>query len=488
MQPTNAAELHPLQAIEGPDQRVDFLAGLVATACICVSLYHFLLTFLPYVEGYGPADEVEHYRSEYWAQQIVGQFFLTPIWLGAFFTTSARFLAARYLREGHLYDIARKTLLRVPRILTPIAIIASLQYFFIEMGFTYHLEWLPSVTWSSWPYVVPFPNFGDFITQLLELAFLPLNAAPQIVLHYCVGVLWTIPVQLQNSYLVLLGATMVRDIKKPWKRMAFYLFCIVNHWYAFSWGSLFWLGLLLADLEVTYKYSKWVQARWYVHYPLLTTLFLLGSACTSTYYLQDHLGIPIFNGEAGILPDQETGLPRSQTPRAGIPTYYEPRLIFLVFAGCVQMTVELSSWIRRFLSLKVLAKWVFPHIMTIYLVHGFVFWTLGAWLCITLTTEGLPYWATIFVVWIVCYATIFLAAMVLTPLTTLSTIGVSRNVWRWATEEAVPKRATLVPFTKDLLLDTSRICARDVENRQATANRSDAGSRNGQVMVQAKEE
>jgi len=50
------------------------------------------------------------------------------------------------------------------------------------------------------------------------------NAAPQITFNYCTGVLWTIPGQLQGSWLVLLGVIVIREIKTPWKRFGYYIF------------------------------------------------------------------------------------------------------------------------------------------------------------------------------------------------------------------------------------------------------------------------
>ncbi|KAJ9646315.1 hypothetical protein H2199_002364 [Coniosporium tulheliwenetii] len=448
-EPALLSDPAPTNQISAPKKRIDYLAGLVALSCICVTFVHFVLTFIPYVVGLGGS---RHYKSEYWARWTAGPYILTPIWIGPFFTTSCRFLVTRFLRDGNLSDVANKMLLRAPRMLIPPIIIAMLEYFFIEQGLTNILQWLPSITWSSWPYVQNYPNFGYFLNEILELGYLIPNAAPQIVAHFCVGVLWTIPVQLQFSYTTLIGAVMIRDIKTPWKRFGFYAFCIVNHWYALSWGSCFWLGLLLADLEITYKYTKWVQTRPRVHYPLLTLLWIITIAAPTWFLLNDPVGIPLMAGERGIHPDIETGLPLSQTPRAGYPNYYEPRLNTLIFAGSLQMIVELSTWVQKFLSLKVWI-WVFPHIMTVYLIHGFIFWSLGAWLCVTLAEAGLPYWANMLVVWTCCYATIAIAATLITPMTEPTAMAFCRNIWRWASEQPVPKRPTLAPFPKDLFLN-----------------------------------
>lgn len=44
-------------------------------------------------------------------------------------------------------------------------------------------------------------------------------------------VLWTIPVQLQYSFVVLLATVIVKDVKVPWKRMLLYAFAILCGWY-----------------------------------------------------------------------------------------------------------------------------------------------------------------------------------------------------------------------------------------------------------------
>ncbi|KAJ9655394.1 hypothetical protein H2201_008815 [Coniosporium apollinis] len=453
----------PTNQISAPKKRIDYLAGLVAFSCVCVTFVHFVLTFLPYAVGIGRSG---HYKSEYWARWTAGPYILTPIWIGPFFTTSCRFLITRFLRDGNLSDVANKMLLRAPRMLIPPVIIAMLEYFFIEQGLTNMLQWLPSITWSSWPYVQNYPNFGYFLNEILELGYLIPNAAPRIVAHYCVGVLWTIPVQLQFSYTTLIGAVMIRDIRTPWKRFSFYAFCIVNHWYALSWGSCFWLGLLLADLDITYKSTKWIQTRPRVHYPLLTLLWIVTIAAPTWFLLDDHFGTALLTRERGIHPDVQTGLPLSQTPRAGYPDYFEPRLNTLIFAGSLQMIVELSTWVQKFLSLKVWI-WVFPHIMTVYLIHGFIFWSLGAWLCVTLAEAGLPYWANMLVVWTCCYAAMAVASILITPMTEPTAMAACRNIWRWASEQPVPKRPTLAPFPKDLFLNRagkSAAASGDVES------------------------
>lgn len=211
-------------------QRIDYLSGFLVFSCLGVTLRHFSLTFWPYVtEAFGP---VEHFKADHWLAFVLGPYLLTPLWIGPFFVTSCRFLAARYLRSGSISDIANKILLRGPRMLLPCFIFMLLEYFLLELGLAADLEWLPSISWSTWPYVTPQPNFGVFLNEIVELSYLIPNGAPEVINHYCVGVLWTIPVQHFFSYVTLLAAVMIRDVKKPWKRMLFYTLTIICGWYA----------------------------------------------------------------------------------------------------------------------------------------------------------------------------------------------------------------------------------------------------------------
>jgi hypothetical protein len=431
-----------------PPKRIDYLAGLVAISCIGVTLIHFTLTFIPYAGGLGYG---RHYESELYSRWSATPILLNPIWIGPFFTTSTRFLAQNFLRTGNLADVAKKMLLRAPRMVIPAVVVAALEYFFIELGLTAKLEWLPSITWSTWPWVTNYPNFGWFMNEILELGYLIPNKAPGIVNHYCVGVLWTIPVQLQCSYTTLLGAVMVREIKSHWKRFAFYFWCIVVNWYSMNWGSCFWVGLLIADLNVTYNYVAWLQARPKYLYPTFVLIWVLIIQGPLWTFLEDRGFYTLMTRERNIHPNISTGAPQGEV-ESMYPAYFEPRLNTILFAGAVQMMTELSTSFQWFLSMKV---WIvlFPHTFTIYLIHGFVFWSFGAWLCVTLASmEILPYWAICLVLFVCCYTVIGLAAFCITPFSEGTALALCRNCWRWANEEPVPHRKTLEPFRKDLFL------------------------------------
>lgn len=452
--------------------RVDYLAGLVAFATLLVTAIHFGLTFVPALLI--PGAET-HYASENWGRKIPAVLLLNFAWVGPFFTTSTRFLVVNYLKNGNLGNIAEKAVRRTPRLMIPVAAVALLEYFLIDVGVTKWLEYLPSISWSTWPYVVNYKNFGHYVSEVIEVAYLVPNAAPQIILNYCTGVLWTIPVQLQGSWLVLLGVVVIREIKTPWKRFGYYAFCIINHWYAQSWGSFLWMGLLLADLDVTYKYKPWLHARPVAYWLFLAVSFSFVLSGMAVDLIAQFRTTNFSVLENNLHPDTATGLPLGATPNGGYPPYYIPRLNGLFFAVGLQAMVEVSPLVQRALSCKALIV-IFPHILTIYLIHGLIFWSLGAWICVHLAALGLAYWLNLFIVAISCYAVMGLSLPVLTPV--IETLGgnIALQIWQWATEEPAPRRRTLYPYGKELILDKKKVhdaASQDTEKNAASKDGRD---------------
>ncbi|MCJ1459983.1 hypothetical protein MMC28_010362 [Mycoblastus sanguinarius] len=429
-------------------KRVDYLAGLVAVSSLLVTAIHFNLTF---VFGVINAGAYTHYHSETVARKTIGSFVLNLIWIGPFLMTSTRFLVTSYLKNGELLPIAEKTVGRTPRLLIPVTAIAMLEYFFINAGATKWLEYLPSVSWSSWPFTVGYTSFGNFLSEVLELMYLIPNAAPQITFNYCTGVLWTIPVQLQGSWVTILGVIVIREIKTPWKRFCFYAFCIVNHWYALSWGTYFYLGIMLTDLDVTYKYRTYLYARPFVYYPFLTFCALVGFAGLATDLTTQWTKVNYATYEYAIHPDINSGLPISQAGHATYPQYFVPRLNGIAFAVGFQAVVELSPLVQKLFSFKLLV-FVFPHIFTIYLFHGFIFWSLGSFLCIQLSVHGFAYWLNILIVALACYSTLAISLPLLTPIVETLGKNLTMDIWQYAREAPPPRRPTLHPFPADLFL------------------------------------
>lgn len=465
-----------------PRQRVDYLAGLVAMCAILVTVMHFGLTFVPamVVPGAPP-----HYKSEYWAQQIISPFILNQMWLGVFFTTSVKFLVAGYLKKGNMVDIAKAAVRRTPRLMIPVSAIALLQYFLVDVGATTYLRYIPSITWSTWPYVTRFPSFGHYVSEILELVYLIPNAVPQITFNYCTGVLWTIAVQLQGSWLVLCGAIVVYEIKTPWKRITYYMFCLISHWYALSWGSYLWLGLLLTDLDITYKYKKWLYERPGVYYALITFCWLCVAAGFSANVIPNWTVFNFSTYEHDIHPDPNTGEPMWNTDNAGYPPYYVPRLNGLLFAGGMQAVVELSPAVQWVLSLRFLLV-LFPHIFTIYLMHGLVFWSWGSWLMVFIAERGFSYGINVAVVGVTSYVLLFAMMPIVTPIVEALGKDVTALVWMTATEKPPPRRRTLFPFPDDLFIRREKVDVETAAGSVSTSSGRTSPSEKGKMKEKEK--
>lgn len=429
-----------------PRQRIDYLAGLVALCAILVTIMHFGLTFVPAIVI---PDAPRHHESEYWAQQIVAPFILNQMWLGVFFTTSVRFLVAPYFKKGNMQDVAKAAVRRTPRLMIPVASIAMIEYFLIDVGATRFLRYIPSLTWSTWPYVTRFQTVGHFISEILELIYLVPNAVPQITFNYCTGVLWTIAVQLQGTWLVLCGAIVVYEVQTKWKRIAYYVFCILNHWYAQSWGSYLWLGLLLTDLDITYKYKAYLAKRPQAYYPLITFFWLCVAAGFLANMIPSWLDFNFTTAENNIHPHAASGEPIWNTDNAGYPPYYVPRLNGLLFAGGMQAIVEISPAVQWLLSTKPLLV-LFPHIFSIYLLHGLVFWSWGSWLMIFLADRSFSYGVNVAIVGVSSYVVLFAILPIVTPVVEALGKDITALVWMTAVEKSPPRRRTLFPFPEDL--------------------------------------
>ncbi|KAM0310300.1 hypothetical protein ACHAO8_008250 [Botrytis cinerea] len=447
--PTSAFSTHESASPMETSQRVDHLAGLITIAAINVTVLHFCLTFVPAVIAPGA---FAHYSAEIWINKTIVPFFLNQGALGLFFTTSARFLITPFLHDGDLSSISSKIVSRVFQIMLPVLIFALLEYFLILSGATYYLPFLPSITWSTWPYVIPFPHIGYLLNEVIALAYTIPNAVPLITFNYCTGVLWTIPVIIQGSWTTLLAILLITSIPTPKKRFPFYVFSLLINWYSLSWSSFFWVGILLTDLEVTYHMPRYLHKYPLIYYPLILTLTILALLALSADTFNQWLDYSIIAKETLIHPDPSTGLPATITHNSGYPGYpgyWVPHFNGLIFCTAIQCLASISPLVQSFLSAKHLML-LFPHVFSMYLFHGMIFWSLGSWVCLTLNNI-LPYWAVLIVTAVVCYTVLFLSLPMLSLIAGLFGKGLAGDIKRDSREEPLKGRPTLTPFGRDWL-------------------------------------
>jgi Glycosyl hydrolases family 16 len=437
----------PAAAASAKPPRIDYLAGFISISSLLVTANHFGLTYFSAAIEPGSSP---HYHSEIVARMTFATYFLDPLWIGPFLMISTRFLTSNYIRTGNLNNMAQKIVARPFRLLTPVASIALLEYFFMDAGALDWLQSLPSVTWSDWPFVAIPANPGIYVSEILQLAFLIPNAAPMITNNYCTGVLWTIPVQLQGAWQTLLGLIMIRQIKNPYKRFGFYLFCIIMHRYALSWGSYYYVGTMLADLDITYKYKQWVQPRAWAYWPLLIFLSCVAIAGFSMDLITQHNGVNYAEIEYGWHPDTATGLSILQANADSYPDYFIPRLNAFLSTITMQAVVEICPTLQKVLSVKVL-QWLFPHIFSVYLIHGFIIWSVGSWTMLSMWSMGYPYWLCTLITAITSYGTLFASLPFLTPPIEALGKGFTVRLWQFASTEPVPRKPTTYPFGKELL-------------------------------------
>ncbi|CAF9928126.1 hypothetical protein IMSHALPRED_007393 [Imshaugia aleurites] len=114
-------------------KRIDHLAGLVVVSCLLVTAVNFILTF---ISGDHIPGGFAHYRGEALSRKTTAPFLESPIWIGPFLLTSARFLVTDYLRTGHLQVVAEKATKRSFRLILPIIVMVMLEYFFIDCNAT----------------------------------------------------------------------------------------------------------------------------------------------------------------------------------------------------------------------------------------------------------------------------------------------------------------------------------------------------------------
>lgn len=225
--------------------RIRYLDGLRGLLAVIVFVHHFLYAFYPWLVFGG---DVDTYRSGEWTAARL--FALTPLnivfnpgtAINFFFLLSGYVQTVHYFEKPELYAVQRSILKRYFRLALPTLGVVLLVFAFHRLN------------WIDRKHFPPNPLTWDWIKSML-----PDNLSFWETLRYglldCFNsktqsyqVLWTMPVELYNSWLVLIVLMVTHRVRN---KLPLYLvwflvqFILLEGYYAMS----FTLGLILAHLH-----------------------------------------------------------------------------------------------------------------------------------------------------------------------------------------------------------------------------------------------
>lgn len=422
------------------DRRIDYLDGMRGFACLGVSVAHFILMFY-----HGVADldaRSFHYPGmERWLRFIVGPMYVNAgLLLGIFFLLPARTMCQRYLLRGGLASMADSTIRRLPRLMLPVLGACLANYMMIDIDGYKWVRRLTSRTWSSWAYYQNYDNVLVFVNAYVTLWWAAPPDSPALVTGYATGVLWTIPVIVQGLWTCMLCALVAHEMKRAWKRFTFYAICVFISWYVNTWDMFFMGGLIVADLDSLIDYRTWAERG-------LPLVIVPGSRLKGVYIAwacflgcavqQWLLVIPGAPGgdlnmdEYGYHPNLNTSTQHNSSQADMVYHYQDPRVWSWLWVMSIFVLADLSSTFRIFWRLRIWA-WFGKHSMAFYLCHGIVFWTWGAWLCLTMLKNGAPYWAAALATFLTSYIWLGLFALCFTATFEHWAMLFSKACWRAA--------------------------------------------------------
>ena len=279
-------------------ERINYLNGLRGILAIIVFIHHFFYLFAPDFIFGGSYDQF--LAGKWTASRIIAYSPLNILYnpgaaINFFFLLSGYVQSLHYFKTKDLLFIQRSFLKRYFRLVLPTLFVVMLVFIFHKMNlinkniFPYNnlnAEWIKSM--------LP-DNLGFFAAFKYGVAcFFNGNAA-----YY--QVLWTMPVELYNSLMVLIMMMVTHGLKN---NMTLFLFCLLiqlvllQSFYSVS----FTIGLIISRLEVesqkfrgifSNKTIKWiflVVGLYFSSYPALqATKQLLHHRCICSFLFFDSI-------------------------------------------------------------------------------------------------------------------------------------------------------------------------------------------------------
>lgn len=431
--------------------RVEYLDGLRGFACFLVSFHHFMLIFY-----YGSRREMTkgdpmHYPGmETWFRRILGTILTNGgLNVGIFFCLAARVIANRYMVRGRLQDLAEATHRRVPRLMVPISTALVMNYFLIEADAFHWVRRLASRTWSPWSYYNDYQNLGVFLNDFFILWFTdPPNVPPQLT-TYATGILWTVPIIVQASWTVFTCALIAREMPNAKKRYAFYAVCFIISWYVGRFDYFFIAGVVIADLDNRLQYRALAQkgfpvlpealrkrlplpkrlSQVRIHGQIFGWIILLCGAVVSWMETIKGTGADIPGLEHGVHPWWPTAEPKGWAADSNKTLYTDARFFDFLFVIGFFLLCDLCTTFRNFFQLRFWS--IFGrNAFALYLLHGVVFWSWGAFLCLKLLVAGVPYWASVLIVFITSYGILIILCEGFSRTFDAWGVSVSKSLWR----------------------------------------------------------
>lgn len=180
---------------------------------------------------------------------------------------------------------------------------------------------------------------------------------------------------------------------------------------------------MLADLDVRFQYRQKLG--------LAGAFLAWGILIVSATITWLHFGKVINKeNEWDIHPDFVIGGPNrwAGTQQA----WYLPMATDFALVISFFLLNDLCTPVRSFFQLRF---WnVFGrNAFSLYLIHGMVFWSVGAVACLKMLAAGIPYWAVILINFFLCYALLFVVCELFTRTFDRWGVTLARSFWRSVT-------------------------------------------------------